>query len=732
MKQVVQNLKSGVLEVVDVPCPKVLPGHLLIQTRASLISAGTERMIVEFGQASLVSKARQNPERVRQVLDKIKTDGLLPTLEAVFAKLDEPMPLGYCNAGVVVEVGPKVDRFAAGDRVISNGHHAEIVNKPVHLCAKIPAGVKDDHAAFTVLSAIGLQGIRLLEPKIGETVAVFGMGLLGLVATQMLIAGGARVLGIDVDPARLALARRFGATTVDASSGVDPVAAGMAFSGGNGVDGVLITASAKNDSIVSQAARMSRKRGRIVLVGVVNLELNRAEFYDKELTFQVSCSYGPGRYDPAYEDRGNDYPYAFVRWTEQRNMEAVLEMLASGRLDVEPLITSRIPHAEAARAYELLSGDRSQLGLILEYPHGQPPLERVVPCRASTVRTTDRQSPVVVGVIGAGDYTKRTILPILRKTEARLAAIASASGVTAVHAARKFGFQTSTSDYRTILDDPTINTVFVTTRHNLHAPMVAEALAAGKHVFVEKPAAIDRAGLDQIREAFEKTSGRQFMVGFNRRFSPHAVKIRELLAGRSQPITMNMMVNAGCVPASHWTQNRQVGGGRIVGEGCHWIDLLHFLAGSPVEAVQAITIGDVPGVESRGDKMTISLSFADGSLGNVHYFANGHKGLSKERLEIFSEGRVLLLDNFRALWGYGWSRFKKLKLFRQDKGQQAEIGGFIRRVASGGDAFMPAEGIWNVTAATFAAEESAAAGRLIHLNREETARSLVAQEPTRG
>lgn len=709
MKQVIQHLKSGLLEVADVPCPAASPGRLLVRSRATLISAGTERTLVEFGKASLLSKVRQNPERVKQVLEKIKSDGLLPTLEAVFAKLDEPLPLGYCNAGEVIAVGAGVDQFQVGDRVASNGPHAQVVNVPVNLCAKIPDNVDDDQAAFTVLSAIGLQGIRLLQPTLGERVAVFGLGLIGLVSVQMLVANGVRVLGIDVDPGRLELARKFGAETVDIKSGADPVAAGLAFSDGVGVDGVLITASAKEDQIVSQSARMSRKRGRIVLIGVVNLGLNRAEFYEKELSFQVSCSYGPGRYDAEYEERGRDYPLPFVRWTEQRNMQAVLGLLSDRKLDVSPLITTRLPLSEASKAYDLLSNDRKQLGLILQYPD-VPSLERVVVRPPAPAIASSPTSKVGVGVIGAGLFTKGTLLPALKQSGATLVSIASASGVTASESARKYGFQKSTTDYRTMLSDPAINTIFITTRHNLHVPMVVAALEAGKHVFVEKPLSIDQAGLDQVRQVFERTSGLQLMVGFNRRYSPHAVKIRQLLSGRAQPVCMNMLVNAGTIPPEHWVHDPDVGGGRIIGEGCHWIDLMSSLVDQPITEVQALSIGDGRGVTTPDDKVSVALRFADGSLGNLHYFANGARVYPKEQLQIFSQGRVLALDNFRALTGFGFSNFKKLNLYRQDKGHMAEITGFVERIAKGGDPYLAPTAIWNVTAASLAAVEAAKKG----------------------
>jgi predicted dehydrogenase len=732
VKQIVQNLKSGDLEVLDVPCPAAGTGQLLIQTRASLISAGTERSVVEFGQASYLDKARQNPERVKQVLERIRSDGLLPTLELVFAKLDEPMPLGYCNAGEVIQVGAGVTGYKVGDRVASNGRHAEMVCRPINLCAKVPEGVPDDQATFAVLGSIGLQGVRLVEPAIGERVAVFGLGLIGLVAVQLLVSSGAHVIGIDVDPARLKLAEQFGATTVNVAAGSDPVAAGMAFTRGVGIDAVLVTASAKNDSIIHQAAQMSRKRGRIVLVGVVNLDIQRADFYEKELKFQVSCSYGPGRYDAKYEEGGVDYPLPFVRWTEQRNMEAILELIAAGRLNVEPLITSRIPHSESVRAYDLLANDRSQLGIVLEYPRVAPQLEQVVrnspsknghaalPAATGTgtggaIAAPASTGKMVAGFIGAGTFCKIRLLPPLRKRGVRMVSIASATGVTAALAAHKFGIETSTTDYRQVLADPAINTVFITTQHDTHVRFATAALEAGKHVFLEKPAATTRAGLDELRAVAERHSSQQLLVGFNRRFSPHARTMRKLVAGRSQPLTLTCLVNAGYLPMTHWAQDPIKGGGRIIGEGCHFVDLLRYIVDRPIVAVTASMLGDAPGVESREDKMVINLEFADGSLGTIQYLANGHRSFCKERLEVFSEGRILALDNFRRLTGYGFANFKKQNLWSQDKGRDAELDDFVAAVTQGGPQLMPAAEIWNVTEATFAAVESAASGRRIEL-----------------
>ncbi|MBN2446894.1 MAG: bi-domain-containing oxidoreductase [Phycisphaerae bacterium] len=715
MKQVLQHLRTGEVEVADVPCPLTRPGHLLIRTRATLISAGTERMLVEFGKGSLIAKARSQPDKVRQVLDKIKADGLLPTLDAVFSRLDEPLPLGYCNAGEVVEAGDGVSAFKVGDRVVSNGAHAEMVCVPKNLCARIPVGVTDEQAAFTVLGSIGLQGCRLIEPTLGECIVVVGLGLIGLMTAQMLRANGCRVLGIDPDAAKSTLAREFGVETVDLANGADPVAAALAYSGGTGVDGVIITASAKSHDIVKQAANMCRKRGRIVLVGVVGLNLNRADFYQKELSFQVSCSYGPGRYDSGYEQAGHDYPFGYVRWTEQRNFEAILELLASKQLNVDALISKRIEHANAAEAYRTLIGNREVLGLVLTYPKAPVTRDTTLTLPVSPA-SSKPAGKAVIGVIGAGNFAKMTALPRLSKTDARLACIADIDPVAGAHAGRKFGFQKVTTDYRTLLDTPEINTVFVFTRHDLHAPMVLEALKAGKHVFVEKPLCLEREQLTTIRETLEQAGGRQLLVGFNRRFSPHAERIKKLLAGRTEPVTMSMMVNASVIPPEVWLHDPKIGGGRIIGEGCHWIDLMMFLVGAPVVRVVATRIGESPALAIRDDKMTITLTFADGSMGTLHYFGNGHKSYPKETLEVFGDGKCLRLDNFRALAGCGYGGFSKMKLWRMDKGHTEEFRRFIDTIARGGPPVIPFDEIENVMSATFAAMESSRSGRIIDIS----------------
>ena len=705
MKQILQSLKSGATEVADVPCPAVRSGQLLIRTSRTLVSAGTERMLVEFGKAGWVQKALQQPDKVRMVNEKRKTDGLVATFESVMNKLDQPLPLGYCNVGRVMEIGGGVKGFQPGDRVVSNGKHAEAVSVPTNLCAKVPDAVSDDEAAFTVLGAIALQGIRLVQPTLGECVAVTGLGLIGLVTVQLLRAHGCRVLGIDLDPAKLKMARQFGAETVDVSAGQDPVAAAQAFSRGRGIDAVVITASTKSNEPVHQAALMCRKRGRIVLVGVTGLELSRADFYEKELSFQVSCSYGPGRYDPSYEERGNDYPVGFVRWTEQRNFEAVLDMMADGRLDVKPLVSHRFEIDRAEVAYELVAGSGPSLGILLEYPGDPVRPESAV--RASTVSVSPPGSGAAsIAFIGSGNYSTAVLIPAFRTSGARLRTVVSAAGVSGLHAARKFGFESATTDTESVYRDPAVDAVVITTRHDAHASMVCDALRAGKHVFVEKPLALTSAQVDEIEAAHSAVSagGKPpvLMVGFNRRFAPQVRKVHALLRGVVGPKSFVMTVNAGAIPAEHWTQDRATGGGRIIGEGCHFIDLLRHLAGAPIAALSATSMDS-----AQRDTVTMSLAFADGSIGAVHYLANGSKAFPKERLEVFASGGVLQLDNFRKLRGFGWPGFRSMNLWLQDKGQRDCARAFVDAVAGRSPPPIPVDEVFEVARASIRAADLA-------------------------
>jgi predicted dehydrogenase/threonine dehydrogenase-like Zn-dependent dehydrogenase len=701
VKQILQDMANGVTSVVEAPAPRVSSGALTIFTKVSLISAGTERMLVGFGKASMLEKAMQQPEKVKMVLEKVRTDGLMTTVEAVQSKLAQPLPLGYCNVGVVAAVGERVTGFAPGDRVVSNGPHADMVKVPMNLCARIPDSVDDEAASFVVVASIGLQGIRLAQPTLGESFVVTGVGLIGLLTVQLLRAHGCRVLAIDFDEAKLALARQFGAVTCNPGKGEDPVAAGMAFSRGRGVDGVIITASTKSNDPVTQAARMSRKRGRIVLVGVIGLELNRADFYEKELSFQVSCSYGPGRYDPAYEDKGQDYPLAFVRWSEQRNFEAVLDMLASGQLDVKPLITHRFAFEDAPAAYQSLTADGSGLGILLAYA-SEPAARAVSQVSLAGQPQFSAQRPVL-GFIGAGNYASRMLIPAFKQAGAQFHTIVTANGINGVIHGSKAGFASASTDVTAMLADPAINTVAVVTRHDTHAGFVAAALAAGKHVFVEKPLAIHHAELEQVEAAYRAAhragAGPQLMVGFNRRFSPQVQKMKALLQAVKEPKSFIMTMNAGAIPENHWTQDNAVGGGRIIGEACHFIDLMRFLAGSPIVSVQSRRMGDAPGVAITEDKAAITLGFADGSFGTILYFANGHASFPKERVEVFTAGRVLQLDNFRKLKGYGWPGFGSMNLWKQDKGQKACAAAFLQAIEQG-TAAIPADEIFEVARVT--------------------------------
>lgn len=705
MRQLLQDLKKGMVKVVDMPTPKCSSADIQIAAFQSLVSAGTERMLLEFGKAGWIGRARQQPDKVRLVLEKVHTDGMAATIETVKSKLDQPLVLGYCNVGQVIAIGEDVKGWSVGDRVVSNGAHAEIVSVPKNLCARIPNCVTDEEAAFTVLGAIGLQGIRLASPTLGECVVVTGLGLIGLLTVQMLRAHGCRVLGIDYDAARVELARKFGADVVDLSKGEDPLVVAANFSRGRGVDAVLITAATKSNEPVRQAAKMCRKRGRIVLVGVTGLELSRADFYEKELSFQVSCSYGPGRYDPVYEEGGQDYPVGLVRWTEQRNFEAVLDLMASGQLDVEPLISHRLPLDRAGEAYDVLASDELSLGILLQYARRRNVDFSYTRTVALPATRTTASASNGVAFLGAGNYASRVLMPTFKAAGAELHTVVSGGGVSAVHHGRKQGFLNASTDSSATINNASVGAVVVATRHDSHARYVLEALRAGKHVFCEKPLCLTLEELTEIEVEASARSSQQLMVGFNRRFSPHVLKIKELLNAVSEAKSFVMTVNAGAIPADHWTQDSEVGGGRIVGEACHFIDLLRYLADSPIADFNATAIGKQSG-STHSDKVTIVLSFEDGSAGTIHYLANGHKGFPKERLEVFCAGRVLQLDNFRKLRGWGWKGFKKMSSWRQDKGVMACVTRFVNVVKEGGSPVIPINEIFEVSRISIEAAEA--------------------------
>ncbi len=713
MKQILQSFKTGQTELAEVPAPIVSKGKLLIKTTHSLVSIGTERMLVEFGKSSLISKAYQQPERVKMVLDKIKSDGLFSTLETVFNKLEQPLPLGYCNVGGVIEIGEGVSGFAIGDRVATNGPHAEFVCIPQNLTVKIPENVSQEEATFTVVGAIGLQGIRLCAPTFGETIVVVGLGLIGLLTAQLLKANGCRVIGIDLDNSKCSLAERWGVLTINPSEGTDPVKAVLEVTDGIGADGILITASSKSNDIISQSAQMSRKRGRIILVGVIGLNINRAEFYDKELTFQVSCSYGPGRYDENYEQKGIDYPLAYVRWPEKRNFSAVLEAISSGKLIVNELITEVVKLEEFQLIYGQIGSSRS-IASIFKYPVIAETGSNSVSKNLINLSKVDyKSSRGIIGVIGAGNFTKMTMLPALKGSGAGLKYIASSGGVTGTSLARKFGFENSTTDYRQILDDRTVDIVMITTKHNSHARFVIEALMANKHVFVEKPLALNNEQLQSIIKTYNEVNGnKSLIVGFNRRFSPHMQAIKKSLGNNSGPLNINLTMNAGYIPREVWVHDVSIGGGRIIGEACHYLDLAVYLTGSEIISVCMNAMGEDP--QENVDNASIILKFKNGSNAVVNYFANGSKSYSKERVEVYSRERTWITDNFRTTKAYGVRGFKNLKT-KIDKGHKTQFHEYINRIKKDGEPLISLNEILNVTEASFAAIKSLNEGSWINI-----------------
>ena len=704
MKQIIQDLKKGDTILEEVPVPGLKSGCILIKTTKTLVSLGTEKMLVEFGKANFIQKAKQQPDKVKMVLDKVKTDGLKPTLDAVFNKLGQPIPLGYCNVGEVVAVGKGVTEFNIGDRVASNGNHAEYVLVPRNLAAKIPDNVTDEEAVFTVIGSIGLQGIRLLKPTFGETIVVVGLGLIGLVTAEILKANGCNVIGFDFDPKKVKIAKDKGITAINPAEGTDQVKFVETYTNGIGADGVVITASSKSNEIIAQSAQMCRKLGRVVLVGVIGLDISRADFYNKEISFQVSCSYGPGRYDIEYEQKGNDYPIGYVRWTEKRNFEAVLNAISNGSLDVKPLITERIPLLEYNKIYGDMAASKS-IASILEYnPTGAP---------VSTVTFHDKSfkgKKGVIGIVGAGNFTSATILPNLKKLNAEIKYIASSGGLSSTTMAKQYNIANSTTNYKKILSDKDIDLVLITTKHNMHAAMVLEAMKSDKSVFVEKPLALSSGELDKIIDEYNQRNV-IVSVGFNRRFAPLAKQMKKVLGNDNTPMNIIATMNAGFIPAEVWVHDMEVGGGRIIGEACHYIDLCTYLAGSKVISVCMNAMGANP--QEHTDNASILLKYKNGTNAVINYFANGSKAYSKERVEVFSQERTLIMDNWRKLNAFGFKGFSKSST-KQDKGHYNQFNELIKQQQAG-NPIIPFEEIVNTTKASFAAIESLKEGKWISI-----------------
>lgn len=704
MQQILQNIRNGELSVHQVPAPIVREGCVLIANCASIVSAGTEKMVLELSKKSLLGKARERPDHVRRVLEKIRNEGLFQTLQQVREKLDSPMTMGYSSAGVVLACGRGVEEYKPGDRVASNGPHAEIVCVPKNLCARVPDFVPFDQAAFAVLGAIAMQGVRLAETHLGETALVIGLGLVGQLTVGILTAAGVRVIGTDPDAAKCELALQMGAelarTGISASE-VESQTHGL------GADAVLITASTKSSGPIELAAGAVRKKGRVILVGVVGLELDRRPFYFKEAEFAVSCSYGPGRYDPDYEDQGRDYPPAWVRWTEQRNIQAVLDLMGRGRLDVSPLISHRFAIQEAQRAYQLIeAASEPYLGIVLQYPPQEPQaIARTVVLRSQG----PSEGPIGVGVLGAGNFARMVLLPAMRKCQSLVPRVlCSAGGVSAAHSGRKLGFERATSDEDALFGDEAVGALFSITQHDQHARHVLKAIAARKPIFVEKPLCLTAAELDEIQRALLEAgqAAPLVMVGFNRRFSPAARQVSQFFAPVGEPLTISVRFNAGPIPADHWTQNAEVGGGRIIGEACHAIDLATYLCGSPPVKVYAESIGGPSAPAIVDDQCFITLRHANGSVSNIAYLAGGDKAFPKERIEVFGGGRVAVIDDFRSVTTCSGGRTRHHKLKGQDKGHAAEIAAFAHSLTTGGPPPIPWPDLHGVTLASLLALQS--------------------------
>lgn len=715
MKQVVQNMKSGKTEVIEVPTPGVRAGTILVKTAASLVSAGTERNLVEFAEKSLLGKARSRPDLMKQVIEKARREGILTTLESALNRLDQPLALGYSSSGTVIASGRDMKDFKPGDRVVcaGGGHavHAEFALVPKNLAAKLPSGVDFESGAFATLGAIALNGIRLSNLQLGEKTAIIGLGLMGLITAQLVRAAGCEVTGFDINPTRVKFAKKQGihsflneeATTKFTSS-----------TRGRGFDHVLICADTPNNETVELAGMIARDRGSVISIGVVGLDLTRKLYYEKELSFRVSRSSGPGRYDLEYEENGQDYPIGYVRWTEGRNLEAFIDLLAEKKINVQQLITHRFPIENANQAYDLITGKTGEeyLGVLLTYPEGNSDLQQIVRLQQPSGKHQTHEA-VTLGILGAGNYAGATFLPAVKRSgSTEMVVIASSGGASAQNLGRKFGFGFAASSTDEILKHPNINTVAILTRHESHARLTLEALKKNKHVYCEKPLSIDKPGLKSIEKELAKPEHPYLMVGFNRRFAPFSISLKDFFVNRTEPIYMHYRVNAGYLPLSHWLNDALVGGGRLIGEGCHFIDFLTFLTGQPIVQVSATGMPNMG--KYSNDNLSIQLDFQDGSVGSIAYLANGSKSHAKEYVEVFCEGRIGILDDFRHLTLVGEKGKQTLhSRFRQNKGHQAAWEIFTAAIREGKPEPIPYDELLRVSYATLACQESLLKGERV-------------------
>ena len=717
MKQVLQYMNSGESKIVDVPIPQVRKNTALVRTAASLVSAGTERSLVEFGEKNLLQKAASRPDLMKQVIDKARREGVLSTLESTFNRLDQPMVLGYSSAGIIVEVGEGLVGYQVGDRVVCAGGnhavHAEYAVIPQNLLAHLPDDIPFESACFATLGAIALNGIRLAHLELGDHIAVVGLGLLGLLTARLVEANGCQVTGIEPSAQRVEFARKAG---IQAFHRNDILAATASLTQNRGFDAVLICAATSSSDTVQLAGEIVRDRGSVISLGVVGLDIPRKTYYEKEIHFQVSRSSGPGRYDPVYEEAGVDYPLGYVRWTEGRNLQAFVQLLHSTKLEVADLITHQFAIEEAVKAYELITGKTGEayLGIVLTYPSTKDDEKYTEEWVEVNPKLTP-ETRIKVGAIGAGNYAKATFLPVMHKSRGiDLVAIASINGVNAQHAAQKFGFKHASSSADAILEDKTINSVVIMTRHQDHAALTLKALRAGKNIYCEKPLALTLQDLDEIENQLQKKTSSILMVGFNRRFAPLSVQLKEFLSNRKEPLYAHYTINAGYLPDNHWLHDPIEGGGRIIGEGCHFIDYLTFLIGETPISVHATALTD--NGKYHQDNMLLTFAYTDGSVGSIAYLANGDKSFPKERIEVFSGGKVAVLNDFRSLslFSDGNTRIIRSR-FRQDKGHQAAWEAFLQSIHQGSAAPIPYDQLLAVSRAAIVSMNAAMEKKTISL-----------------
>ncbi len=693
MLQIVQYQKDGKISVEDLPDLKLLPGGILVQNYYSLISAGTERMSVKTAQASLIGKAKMRPDLLRQVLGNIKKEGLIATYKKVMNRLDNYKELGYSSAGIVLE--SNVDEFKPGDRVACAGYayHSELVFIPKNLAVKVPDNVSLKEASFAALGAIALQGVRQANVRVGENVAVIGIGLIGLITIQLLKASGCRVIGMDISDRNFELAKKFGCDEVALfDDAVEKVV--HSFTKGYGSDAVIITASTLSNKPIEQAISFARKKSRIVIVGVVGMNIPRREFYEKELEITISCSYGPGRYNAEYEQKGIDYPLGYVRWTAKRNMEAIVQLLSEGKLDFKSLITHKIPIEQGSKAYNLLTGRIKEpyLGILIEY---NKEIKKNFIYVKRNEKSLQQLNDIVIGFIGCGNFAQSYLLPHLKKQNVTLKSVITRKPINAKAAAKKFGFIEYSTDPDVIFSDEYINTVFIVTHHNSHAEFVKRAIKSGKNVFVEKPIAVREEDLEEIKELYEKANV-NLMVGFNRRFSRQFRIIKDFISKSREPKIINYRVNAGPISPDSWLQDPEQGG-RIIGEACHFIDIFDFLIESKPVSLYAVSLKDSKSEEN----VVVTINYSDGSIANLLYISSGgNKSLPKEYCEIFSGGFVAILDDFKRVKLYEESKIRKFN-FKAEKGHREEVEHFINVLRGKDKSRLSFESIYLTTYLTF-------------------------------